>query len=139
MDIDKLEAGRKLDELVATKVMGWTINTWTDETDGGYSLNKPTGEYAAKWDAPPDFAWELKSEYRWSPSYDMTAALAVLKKVCGLLGAKMLLLPSGSGSVQLVYAQTFNTPFTRIYAEGETLMVAICRATYKAATWKSGE
>ena len=78
MDVDNLEAGRELDELVV-EVMGWRISSWVDETDGGYNLFDVNGNYKAKWDAPERFKHELDPRHRWSPSIDIKAAWQVVE------------------------------------------------------------
>lgn len=80
-EILALGAGREMDEAVATRVMGWTVEPWSDEGMGGHNLHDSNGEYVAKWDAPPGWKAEWDPKNRWSPSTDWNAMATVIEKL----------------------------------------------------------
>lgn len=69
MDSDEMPAGRELDALVATKIMGWR----TAHFDASY------GEWLG---VPLDDYWEDVPRY----STDIAAAWLVVKRMCSFIG-----------------------------------------------------
>lgn len=137
LDIDALEAGRKLDELVATQVMGWRIGDWLDETDGGYNLFDKDGSYASPWDAPPDFAFELQPRHRWSPSTDIMAAWQVvesLQKLGFIVEVGCDPISNGGLCSASVFEYDDLTPTMLVEQICNTAPEAICRAALKAVS-----
>ena len=107
MDTDEMRAGRKLDALIAGKVMGWrnATGTWIDgvipwATDSGY---------------------RRKSEF--CPSTDIAVAWEVVDRLQGTLCFELRRLPDGG----------FYCAFgKKIRAEASTVPLAICRAALRA-------
>ncbi len=71
------------------------------------------------------------------PDYprDNTAAIEVLKKIMGALGAQIILLPDGTAGVSLAFSPPL-TSFRNIKADGPTFAIAACRAALKAVERK---
>jgi len=82
----ELTPGRRTDELVATKVMGWKIALPEDDREAHYRLEDADGKVVASWDAPPEFYHELHSAHRWSPSTTWDATGRVMEMLRIALG-----------------------------------------------------
>ena len=135
MDIDKLEAGRELDALVAEKVMGWredAYHYWADPGGGDETFWVVAGSTE---DHPGNRAW--------CPSTDISAAWGVVEHVRRMHPARVwfeLYAPRGD----LPWTAVF---FTRclewedsmyemgsdriIPSSGKEAPLAICRAALK--------
>ena len=69
MDIDKLEAGRELDALVAAMVMGWHLAHADTEWHDRQGIHRA-------------MAWEFRSYHHvWAPSTDIGDAWRVMEKL----------------------------------------------------------
>jgi hypothetical protein len=68
IDIDKLEAGQALDQLVAEKVMGWTLKKIGDHRVWGQTGWAPAGNYTT-------------GEKVFAPSTDIAAAWEVVERL----------------------------------------------------------
>lgn len=124
MDIDEIQVGKDLDELVAEKAMGWRLN----ESGSWYDGDKPM-HYS---NYPPPPAYAMCSNKYFKPSTDIAAAWEVIKKM-GELGYTCHIEWKGSDRV---YAGTAEVDFVKgIYTVGHAVgdaSEAICRAALKA-------
>ena len=133
MDVDKLEAGRELDALIAEKVMGWQTEP---NPDGSLSVFNQAVEYIyliGCEEGYPDCAPP------WWPSTDIAAAWEARTKVVDSTGAVMELMDYGGPKDDFErYACTFlkerpNSGGLEWGASGwaNTVTLAICRAVLK--------
>lgn len=130
MDIDELEAGRELDEVVAEKVMGWQLvhtaeplapfNRWRDRSGKSrYTRN----------DILPGLCW--------LPSTNIAAAWEVVGALNGMkLGWFSLeqFGEKGQGTWRAIIWTGGEEMDDCLFADAETVPLAICRMALKAVT-----
>lgn len=115
MDIDKLEAGKELDGLIASRIFGWIYNA--------------PGIKGIGWSTPQGKMYGQCPRY----SVDISAAWEVVEKISGTLG-------QNRSSIMDAHWNDAHGNFhfefwgeRKIYnGQGETLPLAICRAALKA-------
>lgn len=120
-DVDKLEAGPKLDALVAEKVMGWEV--------GPHTADPLVARFKFRWKLPNDAGYgdEPPPEY----STDIAAAWEVVEKLCAS-GDFCLLTPlgfGGNGWACKMMDDDYN-------ATALTAPLAICRAALNVSKSK---
>ena len=122
LDIDKLEAGPKMDQLIAVLVMGWQRwNTWIDQAQ-----TIPVVKFIVQ--------GSLGSRSAPLFSTDIAAAWLVIRKIKEVPGVTWhihsTVPPFSPWSVDVVDQ---SGPFVRRYTgEADTFPLAICRAALKA-------
>ena len=125
MDIDKMEAGREMDALVA-ELMGWTVNkelktftTWVAITSGDdwCGIRPLCGTTKGVWG-------------NWSPSTDISAAWPVVEKLQSM-EITIRFHPQHRGPWKVtLFGLDGNLTFITEFAD--TAPLAICRAALKA-------
>ncbi len=130
MDIDKIEAGRELDELIAKHI----FNFWWDEKNKQWygkiinSQGKEQVVYASIEAASyiiPLKLWGPSISYSGLPEFsmDMTAAWTVVRK-----------LSKNIGCFYMWQHVDYATVDCGVKCDAETMPLAICRAALKAVT-----
>jgi len=139
-DIDKLEAGRQLDALIAEKVMGWIwcvqVNTCSPvKTELGKRsrfLGHPDRyrNWYEKWDGKEQLPIDIHEESAFGEySSDIAAAWEVVEMFCADDIRLSLYYPVDGDICQL----HFEGDSGRLhYAEAKAVPLAICRAALKA-------
>jgi hypothetical protein len=132
LDIDKLEAGRELDALVAEKLMGWPLRPYNDPDDVRPCFNLLDGQRGL-------LVWEQKGKSGWwfSPSTNIAAAWEVLGRLTWQW--EMGYDPGGWGEVKVFVWDESEGEFATVGATfnhpGEAPL-AICLAALKAVEAK---
>ena len=134
MDVDKMEAGRELDALVAEKIMGWQLrDSMTDEIvteDSDYR----EAAYNDGWH------WDGRGgrleAWQWQPSIDIVAAWEVVERLCELpsVGIIIKAYPKWNEKHErnFLYGYVATFPDLGLQAVADTAPLAICRAALKA-------
>mgnify|MGYP001561309207 CR=1 FL=1 len=117
MNIDTMQAGPEMDALVATKVMGWSRDSWA-ETEGWEAGVRFTGHWK---EAPTAL------QFAFRPSTNIAHAFEVMEKVGG-----MTLTQYGDRWACAAEREPMLEMMDMRY--GETAPLAICRAALAAVT-----
>lgn len=118
MDIDQMPAGRELDELVATKVMGAPGHQWIDGMGQPGILSTYEGCAYCERERKPEREMELCIRQY---SSDIRYAWVVVEKL------KLTLMPVSTG-----WMAWRNNVAENPVGEGKSVMLAICRAALKS-------